>query len=306
MKWLDDQRLYLYLEDYYALPEAIKQEIPFTQYVIWNVDTDHIELAKARPGTFCYHLGHSGYIVSKDTAYFYAGPWGREKEVMRRRFTSNGRPVPHEQQRYVSPDGTAWPDSTRFYFNRFNCQLTEWQRLGKGRAKWPLFASHGYIVTENDGFKLTYFSMQDPTIPVPLPFRFNDLNHSTFPSFLGMYMIPKDLTAVSGRRGLEIYFLSPAGDLRKESIPGGPWFGASKGLHATRVGIVIWSHNRLNMAGDGDAGLYLAKGEKVVRFLRGFPGPTAVSPDGCRIAARMERPNFKLELKIVDMCRERN
>lgn len=304
LKWLDDQRLYILVETHGGAAEAEKLLVPNSRNVIWNVDTNSVEAARTIESGFCYYRGFVGYLGFSDgRRSFFEGPWGEAKEVMQRLISIGGRALPDDQQLYVEPSGRTWPASTYFYFNPFSCRLTRGQYITSKGLKWPLGDGDGYITVEQDGNKLTYYPEGDREgSPVALPLRFSDIQNGVYSQALSAYFFPRELFSRSSTSPLEVWILDRAGQLRMEIVPAGPWFSASKGILASRVGIVLWSHNRSG-TGDGFAGVYLNRNGKMLRVLQGFPHRTEISPDGCRIAATLGRPGRVKQLRVVDVCK---
>lgn len=305
IRWLDDQRIYISLSDYYSQSQSFRDQFAFTRNVILNVDTGAIEAAKHVPSTrFCYYKGYISYLVGiGDDQVFFEGRWGEEKAVLRRPLVKGGQQIPRDQQTYIDSDGQVWPATTQFFFNKFNCRLERRERIGRFN-KYPLHEGHGYILSEFDPERLVYYPDGVPG-SLPLSAKSGDFGDAVYSEALGVYFLPVNANSVSSREHLDVWVIRPNTAVHAERVSGGPWFGASRVFRVSRAGPLIWSNNNTTSPGDGFAGLYLVRDAKVVRIVAARASYPEVSPNGCRIAAEVsenQRPN---QLRIIDVCKPR-
>jgi hypothetical protein len=291
IRWLNNEQLYVRLADIDVQPFAARSKRSPAQYLIWNIRTGEVEEANNFPrGKFCYYSGYLSYTRSEEEyVLFIEGPVGEQREIGRRRVREGHKALPLPEEGIRRP-------------NPFNCRWDGPGWLGKA-LKYPLLEEHGHILVNRYGSELTYVRANGGD-PVVLPFNYSDIQSAVYSPALNAYVVPRNINGGAG--ALTLWLLKPDGTMSSTVFPAGPWFGASRGFHVSRAGIVIWSHRRAGRGDGGFAGIYLSRNNEVARLMSGFVNGSDVSPDGCKIAAGLGHENRRSELKVVNVCKGRD
>lgn len=212
------------------------------------------------------------------------------------------------------------------WFNRFSCryydQKPDWDR---GHASLPLFDGHGalYLKDSRQNNRIMFFPPNSETsIALPIGTRQVWHNLVRYAPFKTAYLL-YPVAYIDPETGIEepvgpwpkgkpvqVWWLTPDGTVTTEEIPYMHFMrGGSRGFYPTRAGIFITSHMADEVGKPGDAGGYLAQGNRVQKLITGLLEDVSVSPDGCHVAFSHNpytiEPLYKrIHVKVLSLCQE--
>jgi hypothetical protein len=202
------------------------------------------------------------------------------------------------------------------------------------RERLPLRDEHGYLDwgvlrglpghEESHQNTLIHLYVPGASKGVPLPIGRHEVWNTdiSYVTFRKAYFFPsvsyfdKDKGPVHGAQWPKnqphpVWFVEPNGKTERIEIPHSPFEGhGNLSFYATRAGILVASHRTGGMGKPGLAGGYLVQGTNVTKTVAGFVTNVLVSPDGCKVALRLDPYDTlkgidrweRVTVQMIDVC----
>jgi hypothetical protein len=113
---------------------------------------------------------------------------------------------------------------------------------------------------------------------IEMPFNRISSARIRYSELLGATVLPRSETIVGASMGARLWILYPDGRVEARDVPPGPWHSGYVNHLPVRDGWILPT---------AMAGVYLLRGNQVVKIASGHATGAAVSPDGCSVAVRM-------------------
>jgi hypothetical protein len=304
VKWMDNDRVIFSSSKPGAKPEDKRYPTGETsQIVIWDTTKDSVTVY-ADGFLQCYSDGRVIYQIS----YGFDGGLWTEK----RRVGEMGK----EQDMSLS-----WPGSPPLErgYNNYSCNsysslgYTTWQEIYRPQSSFNvarLHEDHGYLdlytkqklipgvkfYREND-YPIKYYRPGQPPIELGIV-RGGITGRPVFSKYANAYVLDQ---LIPDRRSVEasqphqfpvgppaVHLLSPEGEITTLTYPDALYqITTAYRINISRAGLLIAAAagERFNPSWK-TTGLFLARGEKVVKLVNDYVRSAEVSPDGCKVVFR--------------------